>query len=503
MSDFSGIVYLTEEQYLELKTTGTLTVGETTLTFDESTLYVTDDNTHERLTVVETDLSNAKPSIDFAENERQKSKNLWGSELQKGAYVFNDGNFTYDDNYATCKTLINVEPNKTITISWKGTPSTSDYGFVFFKDGVYVTGGGGQTTATVPSNANQVAFNFYAPDIGNNLNNIYDIQLEYGEVATEYQAYNGDITHNGDAPVVFAESERQKSKNLLRLKNLTYTINGVTASFNEEQQTITFNGTCTGNMDMLNHIRNIYPTIKNMAGKTFAISYKYIDGTLSGDNFSLYMGSLDENIYDNRFWIKLADDNVDGFVRNVTLGANLTYDTIFAYIPINTSFNNYTFKIQIEEGTASTDWQYPYGKIVHENQIADVEHIETIYDMDDDYHSIINGTAYRNGLMADVGVTAYQLGILKSKYKEIIVDGILDSVHTSTRLKVLGTDAQQGCLITGNISNNRYGISTLSFRIYSNGELSVIFANHMVGDSQADKNNNGGFIISKIRGVLK
>lgn len=43
MNKFTGIVYLTEEQYLELKTNGTLTVGDVTINFDENTLYVTDD----------------------------------------------------------------------------------------------------------------------------------------------------------------------------------------------------------------------------------------------------------------------------------------------------------------------------------------------------------------------------------------------------------------------------------------------------------------------------
>jgi len=41
---FKGVVYLTEEQYRELKTNGTLTVGDISLTYDEDILYVTPDN---------------------------------------------------------------------------------------------------------------------------------------------------------------------------------------------------------------------------------------------------------------------------------------------------------------------------------------------------------------------------------------------------------------------------------------------------------------------------
>ena len=41
---FKGVVYLTEEQYKELKTNGTITVGDISLTYDEDILYVTPDN---------------------------------------------------------------------------------------------------------------------------------------------------------------------------------------------------------------------------------------------------------------------------------------------------------------------------------------------------------------------------------------------------------------------------------------------------------------------------
>lgn len=43
-NSFKGVVYLTEEQYKELKTNGTITVGDISLTYDEDILYVTPDN---------------------------------------------------------------------------------------------------------------------------------------------------------------------------------------------------------------------------------------------------------------------------------------------------------------------------------------------------------------------------------------------------------------------------------------------------------------------------
>ena len=38
---FKGITYLTEEQYAELVEKGTLTVGDTTITYEAARLYVT------------------------------------------------------------------------------------------------------------------------------------------------------------------------------------------------------------------------------------------------------------------------------------------------------------------------------------------------------------------------------------------------------------------------------------------------------------------------------
>ena len=44
---FKGVVQLTEAQYNTLKTNGTITVGDVTLTYDQNTLYVTTDSTIE------------------------------------------------------------------------------------------------------------------------------------------------------------------------------------------------------------------------------------------------------------------------------------------------------------------------------------------------------------------------------------------------------------------------------------------------------------------------
>ena len=64
MSNFNGIVYLTEEQYELLKANGTLTVGDTTINFDENTLYVTDDDILDKVKTLENNVSSLETAVE-------------------------------------------------------------------------------------------------------------------------------------------------------------------------------------------------------------------------------------------------------------------------------------------------------------------------------------------------------------------------------------------------------------------------------------------------------
>lgn len=159
--------------------------------------------------------------VTFAETERQKSKNLLNPQwLKQGAYVFTTGTFSYDANYVTTE-KISVKPNSQIVVS-SNIGIDSDSGFVFFNDGVYVGyAGSGAVTATVPSNANQVVFDFHA--IGITPASLTTPQLEYGSVATDYQPYNGAIVHKNDiADVEHIETIYDKDSSDTNI-NLGYT----------------------------------------------------------------------------------------------------------------------------------------------------------------------------------------------------------------------------------------------------------------------------------------
>ena len=150
-------------------------------------------------------------SADFAETERQKSKNLLDKNLLKnGCYIFVTGEYGYDTRYMTIEP-ISVTPNSTITISCNGFEFNSECGFVFFNNGVYVGYlSNGATVATVPANVNQVTYNFLK--VGITKDDVQYAQLEYGSVATDYQPYNGAIVHEKDIePVLIYDRDTKNT----------------------------------------------------------------------------------------------------------------------------------------------------------------------------------------------------------------------------------------------------------------------------------------------------
>jgi hypothetical protein len=142
--------------------------------------------------------SKIKTPLNFAQEEYNKSKNLFDGELLQGVYIFDYGYFQGDSTFRASKNFINVKGGQTITLSFKGNYDLFLTGFVFYNNGTWVGKASNTLTATVPANANQVVFNIF---VGSNTD-LTDIQLEYGSTATDYQPYNGEIVHKGDISVL-------------------------------------------------------------------------------------------------------------------------------------------------------------------------------------------------------------------------------------------------------------------------------------------------------------
>lgn len=145
-------------------------------------------------------------TLGFAESERQKSKNLFQYETVSGNNV--------------TQRFFDALPAGTYALSAivsSATPDTQCLVEIYYKSNwitqVRLTKSSTRTAATAVINSQFDELRFY----GGNGNYAYDftfsqIQLEQGSTATDYQPYNGPITHNGDPAVTFAESERQKSE---------------------------------------------------------------------------------------------------------------------------------------------------------------------------------------------------------------------------------------------------------------------------------------------------
>jgi hypothetical protein len=180
-------------------------------------------------------------NVKFAERERQKSngKNLLQATVFKNGWVDGSGRFNASNTCSMVANLIKVEPNTEYTYSVN---ITMNYLSIagYDENGVFVelihnlerrsaitfTTGNNIHYLTVTA---ELAYgtNFPADGIMS-----YEPQIEVGNVRTAYQPYSGPITHSGDASVIFAENERQKTLNMFNVNTITrgYSLSSATGA---------------------------------------------------------------------------------------------------------------------------------------------------------------------------------------------------------------------------------------------------------------------------------
>lgn len=271
----------------------------------------------------------------FAESERQKSKNLFNNDgvilntwIEGGKAKPHTGYFT--TNYIK----IDGQP---YTVSATSLTSGSTQAF-YDADKNYIverslptyTG----TNYNVPTNAVYVRSNYKIEELNNN------IQYEIGTQATEYQQYNGPITHNNDAPVVFAENERQKSKNLFNYRNYLNLV-----SLYDYTDGAGY------------HCKRIALQPKT----TYTISFPAKETTSA-----VVLLNRTENVNSSGYF----DTRKTNDVKTYT-----TDNTGYLYIGVvgsnDTAINNLlsTLNLQIEEGTIATEYQKYNGAILHKGDL--------------------------------------------------------------------------------------------------------------------------------------
>lgn len=193
---------------------------------------------------------------------------------------------------------------------------------------------------------------------------------------------NSVVTLNGVPQVTwsadFAESERQKSKNLLPFPFvvLSSTNNGITFTVNSDQS-ITMNGTIADNS-------------KN---SSMALAYNLLVDA------GTYTISTNKSIDDDNLNVVIYDGiNYHGSNSTVTFTEP---KSLFIYAQVSklstTTLTNVNMKVMLCKGT-DTEWQPYNGAIVHEKDIADVEHKKIIYDSNLQPTPLGNNTDYSNGI---------------------------------------------------------------------------------------------------------
>ena len=322
-------------------------------------------------------------TIVFAESERQKSKNLLDinkaelkansqthSTLSNGTLTINNSEFSY---ISSLTNLCDLKPNIPYTLSYV-TNNGYSYIYQYYDGGTGFKWNNGETKIFSQVDIDRIADNlllFYGST--NSTVTYSNIQIEEGSTATDYQPYNGQITHNGDPAVEFAEKEYQKSKNLIPYPYYdgnSIVSNGITFTANNDQS-ISVSGS------IVDHNSNAVMWLAwDMPLK--AGNYRISDSNSSNDlSVVAWIGNDYYQKDVNNGMFTLSSDTTARIYLQVAKGSTKTY--------------NDTIRFMLCEGT-DTDWQPYNGAIVHEKDI------EPILIYDKDTKNTIGGTPYTAGL---------------------------------------------------------------------------------------------------------
>lgn len=187
------------------------------------------------------------------------------------------------------------------------------------------------------------------------------VSLSNDNSKVEYKLSNGTIT-----TLNFAESERQKSKNLLEVNNgLDRTDLGLHVQINND--VITVDGAIASSATAIN-VTTFNPKI--YAGKTYTLSFKDYSN-LSGFEITT-TGTRNDGT--QRFNML----NLTSSITKQTITADVDYELKIEVYAGATNNISGTFKLQLEEGSVATNYQPYNGAIVHEK---DLETREILFDM--------------------------------------------------------------------------------------------------------------------------
>lgn len=300
----------------------------------------------------------------------------------------------------------------------------------------------------------------------------------------------------GEWSADFAESERQKSKNLVYINgHKRSSTAGVDYVFDGENQALLIHGTTTAIGSLGSH--GIEVNIgKLKANTTYTITIYHERGSVSLSGYSVLYFSFDG--IGNQTMI------LDGNTKSITFTP--TADTYLSSITLdmasNNNYNDVVYRFQIEEGEVATEWQYPYGAIVHKEDIADVEHYEKFYSVLDG-KTTINNEDFGSGLPISTNIISDTF----SKYKALIIKSKRNEQLLVSRLEVVEDylNYSSGIMLNNNggyliIHNFSYNKNYKSFNFIGGGYCYIDGVSETKFNSESSESNN---LIYEIVGVLK
>ncbi len=380
-------------------------------------------------------------SADFAESERQKSKNLL--QLREGlnetvngiTATINDGVITITGT--STKTTANALKQNDIILR-AGVPYTLSlhnivgdmnisiacsvinlrtdeivYNFM----GVHAEGK--TFTATPTEDCRIRAIDTYIHNV-KTVNTSFNLQLEEGPIATDYHSFGGKIMHAGDLPIMLSEQEVLKSKNLTEFfpfeANLRNTDDYYSVGNNIQFKQVysiaknllySYNANNT-HLTLSRQLYDNYTLIKftNLKPNTiYTLSFELVSKPTAGQTYI--------------FGVYLDTNSAEGirYSRQIATNSNGEYESGGAENSIwFTEASSITIsKFQLEEGNVATDYQSYNGPIVHEK---DLEIKENLYDAGNvinindstlttliEYFDLFNLSPY-SIYVADVGASA-------------------------------------------------------------------------------------------------
>ena len=241
------------------------------------------------------------------------------------------------NNSWKCSDFIEIL-NKTYTFGWE---SSSDYFQVtvcyydenkkFISGNSYGLRGTFNNTFEVVSNAKYMKI-AYSVSVSGEVATREKIKLEKGKVATPYSKYG-----QGCVKVT------KRNKNIMDLaKCQIKTSNGVTSTYNKENNSITFNGTCTGN----NTLFNIYIDNINAKKNATTLTAKWISGTVSGYAVArCYDEDWKQNVQVNLAQLN-ASNKISGKTYNDVADVFSYFDFRFDN---GTVLNNFTIQLMLTD----------------------------------------------------------------------------------------------------------------------------------------------------------